>query len=211
VSGLVLVTQRLDEDTTTGELREALDVRWARFLALCGFVAVPVPVYTDVSVLATRMAAPDGIVWSGGGDVGAIVSTPSTRLREGLERQLLETFPGVPVLGVCRGAQHLAVLRGGSLAPCEGHVAVRHPIVVERDNDWVPRPRDVNSFHRFAIERVGAGLEVLARSREGFVEAFIECETRRCGIVWHPEREDTAVDDDVALVRRLFCPGRTTT
>ncbi len=204
MSGLVLVTQRLDENTATGELREALDVRWSRFLASCGLVAVPVPVHTDVSTFATRMPTPDGIVWTGGGDVSAVASSPHALLREHLERQLLATFTDVPVLGVCRGAQHLAVLGGGALVPCEGHVGVRHPIVVEQENAWVQRPRSVTSFHRFAIERVGAGVDVLARSPEGHVEAFIERGARRGGIVWHPEREDTAIDDDIALVRAFF-------
>jgi gamma-glutamyl-gamma-aminobutyrate hydrolase PuuD len=211
VSGLALVTQRLDEHMATGELREALDVCWARFLASCGLLAVPVPVHTDVSTFATRMPVPDGIVWTGGGEVSEVSEAASSApalLRDRLERQLLATFPDVPVLGVCRGAQHLAVLGGGVLVPCEGHVAVRHPIVIERENDWVQRPRSVNSFHCFAIQTVGAGFDVLARSSEGHVEAFIGRGTRRVGIVWHPEREDSASDDDVALVRSLFAAER---
>jgi putative glutamine amidotransferase len=121
---------------------------------------------------------------------------------------------GLPVLGICRGAQLLNVAAGGTLhqdladfyaeRPRRWTVFPRTPVDVEagthlaatlgRDRCWV------NSLHLQAVDRLGAGLRVAARDDAGVVQA-IEHAARRfwIGVQWHPEYLP-----QVAEERRLF-------
>ena len=46
----------------------------------------------------------------------------------------------------------------------------------------------VNSFHHQAVDRLGAGLEVIARAPDGTVEALHDPAARFClGVQWHAE------------------------
>jgi putative glutamine amidotransferase len=123
---------------------------------------------------------------------------------------------GVPLLGICRGLQELNVALGGSLRSANSDLSeIRHeaPAV----EDWrakysashsiscIPEgqfrqiaiesgvPTDqilVNSLHRQAIDRIGAGLCVEAIAPDGTVEAISLPGCRSgftAGVQWHPE------------------------
>jgi gamma-glutamyl-gamma-aminobutyrate hydrolase PuuD len=119
---------------------------------------------------------------------------------------------GLPVLGVCRGAQVLAVACGGTLVqdlPSErpGPVAHSwpwvelapappgehwHDVAVEEGSlvaAWLgSRPR-VNSFHHQALDRVPDGFSVTARAADGVVEAVerVADGVWAVGVQWHQE------------------------
>lgn len=115
---------------------------------------------------------------------------------------------GMPVLGICRGAQAMNVARGGTLHQHVadvvgetvhhrqhelGHVPT-HLVVVEDDTRLAgitgPGELAVNSFHHQAVERLGRDLTVSARATDGLVEA-IEDDTGAdrlfLGVQWHAE------------------------
>ena len=106
---------------------------------------------------------------------------------------------GLPILGVCRGAQTLNVARGGTLHQhVDGHRQAQlatvptHEIAIALHSTVgriVGRTRlEVNSFHHQAVDRLGAGLAVAARADDGTVEA-IEDRSRGffVGVQWHAE------------------------
>ncbi len=121
---------------------------------------------------------------------------------------------GLPVLGICRGAQLLNVAAGGTLhqdlstfyaeRPRRWTVFPRTPVAVApgtRLASTLGRPRCwVNSLHRQAVDRLGDGLRVAARDDAGVIQA-IEHTARRfwIGVQWHPEYLP-----QVAEERRLF-------
>jgi putative glutamine amidotransferase len=113
---------------------------------------------------------------------------------------------GMPLLAVCRGAQALNVACGGTLlqhlpeavgnrvehrqsAPA---LRVTHSVSIEPDSLLSRivgvRTLRVNSFHHQAVEVLGEGLRVSARSSDGVVEAI---ESPRngfaLGVQWHAE------------------------
>jgi putative glutamine amidotransferase len=128
---------------------------------------------------------------------------------------------GLPILGICRGAQALNVSRGGTLhqhipditdgslrhrQEVPGNVAT-HEVEIDPSSRLarlmgVTRAR-VNSFHHQAIDRLGEGLRAVAWSPDGLVEA-VEGEDERLvlGVQWHAEG---LVDrpEDLALFRAL--------
>jgi len=192
------ITQRSLAPTEFGEVRYGLDSRWFPFLAACGLVPVPLPNVADLAVDTAGRLGLRGLVFSGGDDLVAYGGPPSGR--DDAELALLgwATDNEVPVLGVCRGAQLLLAAFGVSLEPVPGHVATRH--VVSGDAP----ARSVNSYHRHAARSpVTAPLRATATCGD-VVEAFEHREAAVVGIMWHPEREDAADEEDVQLFRRLF-------
>lgn len=124
--------------------------------------------------------------------------------RDALELALIAKAEatGVPVLGICRGAQLLNIHAGGTLyQDLSG-------FYTERTNRWTVFPRkaiaiaprsrlqatlgrarcDVNSLHRQAVDGLGDGLAIVARDDRGVVQG-IEHSARRfwIGVQWHPE------------------------
>lgn len=106
----------------------------------------------------------------------------------------------LPVVGVCRGAQLLNVLFGGTLHQhVDGHEGERPHRLRTAAGSLTrgalgERPEIVSDHHQ-AVDRLGRGLRVTAVADDGLVEA-VEVPGRRLalGTQWHPERGgDTAV------------------
>lgn len=131
--------------------------------------------------------------------------------RDAFEVDLVRTALGrrLPILGICRGAQLTNIVLGGTLHPdveragFSSHRSTRtgdsrHPVRVEEGSLLHSvagvTSGDVNSAHHQAIDRLGAGLRVSARSPEGLIEG---CEWAEPAgrpflllVQWHPERMD---------------------
>ena len=196
------LTQRVV--THDAERRDCLDQAWTAVLEAEGHVPVPLPnTFRDADVLLDALGI-EAMVLTGGNDpLGAPAPTDPARERDRLERQALEWARRrtVPVLGICRGMQMLALTRGGTLRPVAGHVASIHGL-----REAAPGlPSEVNSFHRFSVHRLGDGQEVLARSQDGFVEALRATDTPAAGVMWHPERSPLSSPlGPLALLERLL-------
>ncbi|WP_299439887.1 gamma-glutamyl-gamma-aminobutyrate hydrolase family protein [uncultured Rhodospira sp.] len=153
----------------------------------------------------------DALVIGGGDDIGADVYGGDVTLdvridpaRDAFELAALERAAGLglPVLGVCRGAQMLNLSLGGTLhqdihAVFEG-APRRRTILPTKQIDVAPGSRlrrmlgrattRVNGLHHQSVDRLGSGVTVAARDRHGIVQA-IEVPGRRflVGVQWHPE------------------------
>ncbi len=125
--------------------------------------------------------------------------------RDRLEAHLLRKAreASVPTLGICRGAQLMARVEGGTLAR---EVGARLP---DRENLYTPLPRRwvdiefgsrlaeilgglrhrVNSLHKHAVQSVPSPLRCVAREHDAPVIQAIEDPTRPfwIGVQWHPE------------------------
>jgi len=115
-------------------------------------------------------------------------------------RRALDT--NVPILGICRGAQLINVVMGGTLyqdlRPLRRRTPNRNSAFPVKDAHLVPgsRLRDcmntrtarVNSLHHQAVERLGGGLKISARDSDGFVQGIEHPERLfLLGVQWHPE------------------------
>jgi len=152
----------------------------------------------------------DALVLTGGGDVDPSLygGDPATAAevdpaRDRAELALVRAAAdrGLPVLGVCRGLQLLAVAFGGRLTGTLGttHVlpTTGHPVLLSPGSclaDLLGSSANVSSIHHQAIDEPGPCWRVTARTADGVVEA---CEWAGpkpwpvLGVQWHPERDDT--------------------
>ena len=187
----------------------ALGMTYLRAIDAAGGVPVVLPPMGLAAVpeLIERL---DGVCLSGGPDLDPDAYGAGTRHPElGPTEPGLDAFElavahaadaaGLPLLGICRGAQAINVARGGTLHQhVEGHrqaalaTARTHTVTVDHDSLLAsltgPGSLEVNSFHHQAVDIPGAGLRIVARAIDGTVEA-IEDPTRPLllGVQWHAE------------------------
>ncbi|MFW2544633.1 gamma-glutamyl-gamma-aminobutyrate hydrolase family protein [Primorskyibacter sp. 2E107] len=153
----------------------------------------------------------DGIIIGGGDDIapelygGKLgISARLDRARDAFEQDLAEQAiaRGIPVLGICRGAQMLNVALGGSLDQTAwqtyGQQEVIRTVLPRRAIDIAPgsvleriagpQEMTVNALHTQAIDRLGEGLRIVARDKEGMPQAVeYPRDPFALGVQWHPE------------------------
>jgi putative glutamine amidotransferase len=111
---------------------------------------------------------------------------------------------GLPLLGICRGAQLINVFAGGNLwqslsddipgLQLHRSVLAKKHVLIEPET-LLARVMGVqgvrvNSLHRQGIRQVGSGLRVSARDADGVVQAIESASTVGqfvLGVQWHPE------------------------
>ena len=160
----------------------------------------------------------DGLLLTGGGDVdpllyGADAKHPKLRRvdrrRDEFERAAVDSAleSELPILGICRGLQLANVHFGGTLIQdlhemgsmihqVQNEIERRHAVNIEHDSllaqiSGIPGG-EVNSSHHQAAAEPGNDLRVVARSRDGIIEAleFRNSPARPFFLLvqWHPER-----------------------
>ena len=185
--------------------RLAPDVQWAKL--------------SHTRENAKELERCDGLILTGGGDIhpqfygredahdlvrGVDVQRDEFEfdiVRSALTMQL-------PILGICRGMQVFNVASGGTMIPDVLHAGFQdhgkkgdgsdglHTVHVERGTLLGAvvgvEEGEVNSSHHQAVDRIGRGLRVVARSTDGLAEAMEWESTAGKPFVllvqWHPER-----------------------
>lgn len=199
------ISQRVETVGSHAERRDCLDQRWGDFLRELDCLLFPLPNVTPEQ--ADRLLDVldlDGVILSGGNSLARLApgaGDVSVR-RDAFEARLIDAAMTreIPLLGVCRGMQHLNLHFGGKLVAIEGHAGARHRLTALTKQHQLPD--SVNSFHNWTIPGSGLarGFEALASDEQGNIEAF-ECRTDRLlGIMWHPEREAPFNRLDIELV-----------
>jgi putative glutamine amidotransferase len=187
----------------------ALGMTYVRAVEAAGGMPVVLPP-VGLAAVAPLVERLDGICLSGGPDLDPkAYGAPDRHAELGPTEPALDAFElglarmadaaGLPILGICRGAQAVNVARGGTLHQhVAGHrqtevgTVPTHTVTVAEGTLLAalagPGTLAVNSFHHQAVDRPGTGLRVTARAADGTIEA-IEDRTGRfvLAVQWHAE------------------------
>jgi len=185
----------------------------------------------DDAEVIERFEVADGVLLPGGGDLGAHWSgqEPHPTLYDvddeqdafdvAVARVCLER--GIPLLAVCRGLQVVNAARGGTVVQdmdetfgetCHHRHRV-HTIAVDAGSVLAAAVGDkieVSCYHHQCLDRLGDGLEVVARAEEGVVEA-VEMRSSPgwfLGVQWHPEDTWSTDPQQVAVFEALVANAR---
>lgn len=212
-------------DIRIGVVDQGREEKLAPYVNCCAAAGAVVEVLRWHGVPEDDVVRFDGVVLCGGDDVDARrwgeANHPAVELadpgRDEYEIRFVRAAvaQGVPLLGVCRGAQVMNVALGGTLTQ---HVpdlggAVRHGGGTRHPVQLLPGTElrrianadraTVNSHHHQAVGRLSPRLRVSARADDGLVEAVEGVAGTAAflvGIQWHPEREG----NDACVGARLF-------
>lgn len=191
---------------------------YVRTLEQLGALPVMIPLHMSEASLRGIFDRLDGLFLPGGEDIdpanyGAerhelLGATDKERDRTELLLTRWAVEMGMPVLGVCRGAQMINVACGGTLyqdilserpdlakhdyfPPSFERFRISHRIDIEADSllaHAMGQIHEVNSMHHQGIDRIGFGLRVVAHADDGLPEA-VEAPALPyvVGVQWHPE------------------------
>jgi len=194
------------------ELTCRLGQGYYRSVIAAGATPLIIPPSASADVITNTLDHIDGLVLSGGADINPLYcgEEPSPRLRGiNRERDLPELLitqlaynRQMPILGICRGIQTLAVALGGKVLQDIPAVIKHsqdadrseptHSVVLE-DDSIVRRLYGeeriyVNSFHHQAVGDPGPRFRATAKSQDDIIEAIESTEFKPImGVQWHPE------------------------
>ena len=201
-----------------GEMTCKLAETYYKSVCRAGGVPVIIPPLADTDSIINTLEHIDGLLLSGGADYNPLYAgeEPVTSLG-GIcqERDLPELLitqlaynRQIPILGICRGIQTLAMALGGKVTQDITKTAVvkhsqdadrsepTHSVLVEADtilahiypSDCSPLRLFVNSFHHQAVGETGNRFRITAKSTDGVIEAIESTEYKSVlGVQWHPE------------------------
>lgn len=157
----------------------------------------------------------DGVIFTGGGDIAPVFLGEQPKrgiggcIPERDQGELLLAWHALqsdlPVLGICRGIQVLAVAAGGSIYQdirSECPQTLEHSQTAPREYMWheveVLDSRlkeilgigkiQVNSLHHQAVSKVPEGFIQNAVAPDGIIEGIEKIGAKFCmGVQWHPE------------------------
>lgn len=176
-----------------------------------GGVPMVLPPVDDAEVLINMLEGIDGLVLTGGADYNPLWygeqpekelhTINSTRDLPELLLTRLAFNRQIPILGICRGVQTMAIALGGNLvqdlktplkhsqdAP---RSEATHSVTITEGSilyGLYGQKTFVNSFHHQAVKDCGSHLHVVATAPDGVIEAVESTEQKAImGVQWHPE------------------------
>ncbi len=194
-----------------------------RSVQQAGGVPVIIPPLADTDSIINTLEHIDGLLLSGGADYNPLYAgeEPQPEL-QGInsERDLPELLitrlaynRQIPILGICRGIQTLAMALGGKVLQDINLTTIKHSqdadrsepthsITVEKDSTLFNIYKSylspltshhssllyVNSFHHQAVGDAGPLFRITATAPDGTIEAIESNEFKSIlGVQWHPE------------------------
>lgn len=169
---------------------------------------------------AERLRGVDGILMPGGADInpatyGQEITSEHVydvdNLADTADIELVKYAlqSGLPYFAICRGLQITNVALGGTLvqhmdSPHQHHVA---PVTFDSHTDDLGLSTDTvqaSCYHHQMIDEVAPGIDVIARSAEGYVEAVkVPAKGWAFGVQWHPEDNYDTNAPQLEMLRRF--------
>lgn len=135
----------------------------------------------------------DALVLSGGSPSISFETQKLGRIGEYLDL-------GIPILGICVGAQYIALHYGGRVGPAHTPEYGKTEIeIIEKDEIFKGLPDRIFVWenHNDEVKELPQGFQLLASSRNCRIQAFRHMEKKIFGIQFHPEVENTEYGKEI--------------
>lgn len=198
-------------------------------LKAAGAIPVMLPLHLEEDEFEQIKDFFDGWLFTGGHDVNPKVYGEKASKKCGVpndDRDALESMvfktavaEDKPVLGICRGIQIINAFMGGTLyqdldsereSNVEHHMAppydrIQHSVSIVTNTPLYEllnkKEIGVNSYHHQAIKKLGDGLEAMAVSEDGLIEAVYSPDKKYLwALQWHPEFSYKADDNSMKIL-----------
>lgn len=202
------ITGRYTQHPETLEISVSIDIAWFRFCSSVGITPIILPAISDLSEYFKSLKI-EGVILTGGNDLSACNSSDLSKYRDELEAGICEIAlrESLPLIGVCRGMQFINWIDGGGVEQVRNHVAVHHDVNFLKGSafeDFYGSRKLTNSYHDFAVTKVGRNGSIEGVSQDGAIEAMKFQDRNWYGIMWHPERNSEFCKDDVRFFQSAF-------
>mgnify|MGYP005644426075 CR=1 FL=1 len=188
------------------EKRDALSKDWPQFFEKLNMTLVLIPNFLTNLESYLDSIEIDGIILSGGDNVGDFPerdSTETTLLQYGIIHDL-------PIFGVCRGMQMINHFFNGTIIKnlSEEHVGKPHEIKISNtriSHKFESESFSVNSFHNNIIQDKNLGKNLVSFAKtisDNTVEGIFHKEYKILGVMWHPEREQNTKNK--LILKQIF-------
>ena len=212
--------------------RTTVSIDYTKGVIEGGGIPIVIPTTGDIEIIKEQLNLIDGLILSGGPDINPIYYGEDLKEKIGVisperddnEIKILKEFLKTekPILGICRGHQLLNVYFGGTLYQDLSYFEMEplkhrqdlypeleiHNVAIEKNSileKLYGESIRTNSFHHQAINKLGEGFKVIARSSDGIVEAIEKIDHKFClGIQWHPEMMVARGNKDMIKIFKLL-------
>ena len=215
-------------------MRAYVSQEYVDAVLLAGGIPVLIPVIDDIDAISRQLDGLDAVIFSGGYDIDPSLygQQPSQKLElvmSDIDNYYMKAIEiavdmHIPILGICKGMQALNVAFAGTLYQdiytqvpnCIQHTqkglrgSASHSIDITSDSfigSVLGSDARVNSHHHQAVDKVGSGFEVVARSLDGIVGAieYKDSKVPIIGVQWHPEMMAVAGNKSmIDLLHKFF-------
>lgn len=183
----ISISQRLIFNSH-GMMQELVDSAWGKFCCECEIFPIYIPAQFDFKKIDF-----DGLILTGSGDLFDISNKEEDKIRDKLEANLISYClkNNIRIFGVCRGMQMINKYFGGTLKKVDGHIG----------EHFLSDGRQVNSYHNYAIDKLGKGLSVVTTADDSVIEE-IKYEDKIFAQMHHPERRMS--EYDISFIKGFF-------
>ena len=140
----------------------------------------------DISALEVARISPKAIILSGG---------PKSVNVDGAPRIDPAIFDlGIPILGICYGAQLIAAMLGGQVSRGASGEYGKVSLSMQSDAgiiEGLPNENEVWMSHFDSVVAIPPGFELLASTKDSFGAVFEDFSRKICAVQFHPEVEHT--------------------
>tara|TARA_B100002052_G_C15646104_1_gene490673 strand:- start:3 stop:593 length:591 start_codon:yes stop_codon:yes gene_type:complete len=134
----------------------------------------------------------DLIIISGGNDLANLKKNPANFEKDRLSQQAFHYSKrnGIPIVGICGGAQFIAKKNNFIITKTFKHVGF-HKIFWQKTKLYRTDrcPKIINSYHKYKISGIKKNFTVLAFAKDKSIESFVNYKKKILGVMWHPERD----------------------
>lgn len=198
----ILITPRVRSFYDDFQLEYSIDRNWFSFLDKV-LKNAEIEVYFPEKDIENC----DVLIISGGNNLDIFSTKKEDEICNKFNQKLIEEAlkRNIKIIGICYGAQLLAHNFKSLIEKTDNHIGF-HNVFNENNNDFSDLEKEisVNSYHNYAISKLGIDLCEIYKAQDNTIEMFKHKKYEIYGIMWHPERYHDFCEFDIKIFQKII-------